>query len=151
MQSKWKITFTNSERNSLARTMNSTITSQSQLLEPLLTSDGVRPEGFPLDILALNKLDSKLKLLFNPNPAAGGRQIRSCSPPPKERFHHFFFTKYNITYMNTDFWKNFAPSSKTKSPPGHSSVRVILTRPHRRDGRKDAASAHVHWHRACLW
>lgn len=39
--------------------MNSTITSQSQLLEPLLTSDGVRPMDFPVDIMALNNLDSK--------------------------------------------------------------------------------------------
>lgn len=37
-----------------------------------------------------------------------------------------------------------------QSPPGHRFVRVVLARPHRRDGAKDAASAHVHWHRACL-
>lgn len=48
-----------SERNNLARTVNSTVTSPCQLLEPLLTSDGVRPNDFPLDTTALNNLDSE--------------------------------------------------------------------------------------------
>lgn len=50
--------------------------------------------------------------------------------------------------MNTDL--NLLPLSINKSPPDHRSVRVILSRSHRRAGTKDAASAHVHWYRACL-
>lgn len=66
----------------MARTVNSTITSQTQLLEPLLTSDGVRPEVFPVNTLALNNLDSKQPFILTPD--------RSCTKIP--------FYKY----MNTD-------------------------------------------------